>query len=383
MAPDKGVLFTAFEPSGDAVAAPVVAELKRQRPQLRVWAVGGAKMRAAGAEVIEDPTSRAVMLADVARVALEHRQRVRRLREWLAGHAIAAHVPVDSPAANWGICKLVRRMQPQAAVVHLVAPQLWAWGTWRTAKLRRLTNHVLCLLPFEPAWFGRRGVAGTFVGHPLLDRAMDPPAEPAMTERATRLALLPGSRRGELKANWPTMLAAYRQLERRHPGLTGQVAAIDADAEGALREMSRDGADWPASLEVKVGQVAAVLKDSESALVVSGTATLDAVAAGTPLVVLYNTNRVLYWLVRWWAIRTKTFALPNLISEARGWGRVCAELVPHYGAVLPVVEEVDALLTDPRRRQRQKEAWQEIRGIYHRVAYAAPAAGKILEVAVL
>lgn len=276
---------------------------------------------------------------------------------------------------------MVRRMQPGAAVVHLVAPQLWAWGPWRAGKLRRLTDHVLCLLPFEPGWLGRRGVAGTFVGHPLLDRAPEPVEKLALEGRAPRLALLPGSRRGELKANWPTMLAAYGQLERRHPGLTGQVAAIDGNAERTLRELSGGSEGWPSSLEVKAGQVAAVLRHGDVALVVSGTATLDAVAAGAPMVVMYNTRRVLYWLVCWWAIKTRTFALPNLISEARGWGRVCSELVPHYGAVAPVVAELDALLSDPRKRVRQTEAWREIRRIYGRVAYAVTAAGKIVEVA--
>lgn len=377
MTGQRAILFTAFEPSGDAAAAPVIAQLKTLRPQLRVWAVGGPKMQAAGAELVEDPTARAVMLADVARAAWEHRWRVRRLKAWLAEHPIDALVPVDSPAANWSICQLVRRRQPHASIVHLVAPQLWAWAPWRARKLRKLTDHVLCLLPFEPGWLGRRGIPGTFVGHPLLD-GLTQPRGASGEGRPPRLALLPGSRRGEWKANWPTMLAAYQQLEAAHPGLTGQVACIDATAESVLRGLSKN---WPSSLQPRVGQVASVLAYGDAAIVVSGTATLDAVAAGTPMVVMYNTHRLLYALVSWWAITTRTFALPNLISESRGWGRACPELVPHYGQVQPLVAELDRLLGDAAARQAQAESWRRIRRLYEHVSYRSRAAERILEVA--
>lgn len=374
-----GILFSAFEPSGDAVAAAVIAELKRQRPELHIWAVGGPKMRGAGAEIIEDPTARAVMLADVAKAAWEHGQRVKRLKVWLSQQRVDVFVPVDSPAANWAICKIVRRTQPQATVVHLVAPQLWAWAPWRARKLRRLTDHVLCLLPFEPGWLGRRAIPATFVGHPLLDAAPQITFE-SPNGRPPRLALLPGSRKSELKSNWPTMLAAYQQLESAHPGLTGQVACIDSAAESLLRRLSHH---WPSSLEVKLGQVACVLRYGDAALVVSGTATLDAVAAGTPMVVLYNTRRVLWALVGWWAITTRTFSLPNLISEALGWGRTCPELVPHYGQVPPVVAQLDRLLRDESARLAQKAAWQRIHRLYQQVCFAPASVAKILEVAEL
>src|SRR5699024_836891 len=101
--------------------------------------------------------------------ALQHRTRLKRLAKWMRADDcnLAAVVAVDSPAANWSICKLARRHQPQAIILHLAAPQLWAWGEWRIRKLRRLTDGVLCPLPFAPAWFAARRVIPVFGGHPL------------------------------------------------------------------------------------------------------------------------------------------------------------------------------------------------------------------------
>ena len=113
-------------------------------------------------------------------VAAEGKTLLRRkadLATWLGQHDIAAHVPVDSPAANWSMCRATRNVQPNASVVHLVGPQLWAWAEWRIRRLRKLTDHVMCLLPFEPAWFGERGVSGTFVGHPLFTESANAQAK--------------------------------------------------------------------------------------------------------------------------------------------------------------------------------------------------------------
>src|SRR5690606_28444482 len=108
--------------------------------------------------------------------------------------------PVDSPAANFPVCRLSR--EHGVPIVHLVAPQLWAWGHWRVRKLRRLTDHVLCVLPFEEAWFRERGVPATFVGHPLWAHEVDEQAVDAnlaafggaLPGAAVRIGVFPGSR---------------------------------------------------------------------------------------------------------------------------------------------------------------------------------------------
>ena len=168
----RRVLVTAFEPSGDVLAARLVEGLRARWPGVEVFALGGPALEAAGATLLEETTGHALMgiglgLVSEARV-LQRRKKL--VRAWLREHEIDVLVPVDSPAANWSFCKMVRRDQPGAKVVHLVSPQVWAWASWRVKWLARLSDRVLCLLPFEPAWLGARGVEAVFVGHPLYER---------------------------------------------------------------------------------------------------------------------------------------------------------------------------------------------------------------------
>ncbi|MFZ4697853.1 MAG: hypothetical protein ACOYMO_07580, partial [Phycisphaerales bacterium] len=156
------VLITAFEPSGDAHAAPVVAALRRLAPELPVIAWGGPKLAAAGATVIERSADDGAMgLSAISRIGAVRRHAAA-IDRWCSQHRVAVHVPVDSPAANFPVAKRMKRRG--ARVCHLVAPQLWAWGPWRLNKLRRCTDCVLCLLPFEEKWFRDRQVPARFIG---------------------------------------------------------------------------------------------------------------------------------------------------------------------------------------------------------------------------
>jgi lipid-A-disaccharide synthase len=413
MALPRAILFSAFETSGDHNAAAVIAALRELSPRTRIYALGGRRMREAGAELLETSTGRAVMFLDAAAEAWGHHRRMGRLRRWLRSHAIDALVPVDSPAANWGICKLVRRMQPAARIVHLSAPQLWAWAGWRIHKMRRLSDHVLCLNPFEPAWFEQRGMGASFVGHPLFspERMMPPIEHDNLPTGRPRLALIPGSRKKEIRANWPTMLAAFAQLRRQHPGLHAMAAALDEPTADMLADMNRrlhttgtdttetdsaatdatgtdatgtdatrtDTTGWPPGLSVRIGQIDTVLEWCDAALVVSGTATLDVTVHRRPMVVMYNFSRLLHTAGRW-LLTTRTFSLPNLIAESCGLGRAVPELVPHFGQVQPVVDALEPLLSDPTARQRQTRTLEQVAGLFAGIRYGSVAAQRLLAV---
>lgn len=368
-------LFSAFEHSGDALAAAVIPQLLKREPDARIYAFGGHRAEAAGAELIETTTQHAAMFLETLKHAWAHQARLRRLRAWLAEHPLAALVPTDSPAANWSICKLVRRTQPQARIVHLAAPQLWAWAPWRIGKLRYCTDHLLCLLPFEPAWFQPRDVPATFVGHPLFDRTYEaaPLQQPSPV---TNVALLPGSRRSEIEMNWPTMLDAAKQLLARHPQLTLHVAALDEKVAARIAELS---GSLPDRLEVHVGKVDRVLSWAHVVLAVSGTVTLETAAYRRPMVIFYNVSRLGYAIGRH-LVTTDTFTLPNLISKWLGLGHVVPELTPHFGAVEPLVERVDALITDADVWQRQRGHLEEVVRPFGGRQFGALAAQRLLEV---
>ncbi len=408
----SAILFTAFEPSGDQLAAPVIARLRRERPEAVIYAIGGPKMAAAGATILEETGKHAVMLGGALGQIKAHRQRVLRMKQWLSAHAIDALVPVDSPAANWAMCKLVRSLHPKAKIIHLAAPQIWAWARWRIRKLRRLTDHVLCLLPFEPQWFGQRGVPCTFVGHPLyqMSATLAPPHSSALKSPHPRLALLPGSRRSEIDANWPTMYAVFEELASIHPTLQGVVAATNDDI--AMRIVNRipgtTGFSDPlptevraqrdqhlreelaaavpislrlqegTNLELRVGSVDAILDWADAVLVVSGTATLHTAVHRKPMVILYNLARWKWHLIGRFLVNTRTFTLPNLIAEAAGKGRIVPEFVPHFGRVEPLVAALEPLLTEESARAKQAESLHWLAEQFEGVDFVERACGQIL-----
>lgn len=379
MVEPRDILLTAFEPSGDALAAGLIAQLRLQRPQMKIWALGGPKMAAAGAELIETTTEHPVMLAGALGQAWAHRQRLKRLERWLASHPLAALVPTDSPAANWSICKLVRKRQPQARIVHLAAPQIWAWASWRIHKLRRLTDHVLCLLPFEPPWLGERGVVGTFVGHPIFEHGDPPPTLPAGSsiQGDLILALLPGSRRGELHKNWPTMLQAFVQLRRKYPQLAGYVAAVNRPARQWLTEASQG---QEAGLHILEGRTDEIISRADVVLAVSGTVTLQVAWHRKPMAAMYNVSRLMWNLLGRWLVSARTFALPNIIAAADGRERLVREFIPHFGAVAPIVAELDRLLSDPAARAAQRARLEEVCVHFQDRPFGQLAAAKLLEV---
>jgi lipid-A-disaccharide synthase len=358
MSDGQGLLFSAFEPSGDALAAETIAALLRREPGLKIYALGGPKMEAAGAELLEHTTQHGSMLLDTLIQVWSHHRRVHRISRWLRQHPIRGLVPVDSPAGNWSICKAVRRTQPAARIVHLVAPQLWAWAPWRIRRLRRLTDHVLCLLPFEQQWLAARGVKASFVGHPAYDNASSSqePMPRDLPAGHPRLALLPGSRKGEVTRNWPTMLEAFGRLAGKHGQLHGVVAALDDRAEARLRAAA---SAWPQRLTVVTGRTEHVLDWCDLALVASGTVTLQLAARLKPMVVMYNVSRLSVQVARL-LVKTRTFTLPNLISEWAGLGRVVPELVPHHGQVEPVVQQLDTVLSNEDVAGRQRDVLAEI-----------------------
>jgi lipid-A-disaccharide synthase len=381
----RTIFFAAFEPSGDLLAARLIDELKQRDPALRFTGFGGPKMRAAGAELVEVTTEHATIALGALGQVNEHRRRLRVLDEYLADHEIAALVPVDSPAANWSVCKRVRKHQPNARIVHLVCPQIWGWASWRVRRLRNLSDKVLCLLPFEPGWLDERGVPGVFVGHPVFEDAPQVLNQPVADDLpsaggagAVRLALMPGSRRGELEKNWPTMLDVYRRAKAEHAGLVGVVAVREADDTSALREIA-GGSDWPSDLSVVGGRTPEVLRWSDAVLAKSGTTTLQVASLRKPMVVFYNVNPAAWHGLGRWLIASRTFALPNIVSEWLDGRRVVPEFVPHFGDPEPIAEELSRLVGDASARQRQAAGLERIAEPFASVRFKDAAAEALLD----
>lgn len=360
------ILFTAFEPSGDEHAAPVIRHLRETRPDISIYALGGPKMKAAGATLIENTVNDAAMLAGALAKINEHRAIRRRLHVWLADHPIALHVPTDSPAANWGICKITKALPGVGAkVVHLVAPQVWAWASWRVKRLQKWSDRTLCLLPFEPAWFAKHDVDARFIGHPLFDSPLDTESLDAtaatLPDAKTKLALLPGSRPGEIRKNWPLMRRVFTEVDGR---LSGCEAVVAVGSDRQRDQLMRLDPTIGGKVQIETGQTDAAIHWADAVLTVSGTVTLHVARHAKPMAIVYRVPWLNWQLIGRWLIDTRTFTLPNLIANDgphKDRSRhIVREFVPQLSDhATPIADEIVSLIEDETKRAKQIEAVRE------------------------
>lgn len=354
------LILCAGETSGDQLGAGLIAELKRRRPELRIAGIGGPAMRAAGMECWWDCSELAVMgLVEV----LKHLPRLLGLRsEFLARIAASGasmYVGIDAPDFNLGVEKRLRARGLRT--VHYVSPSIWAWRQGRARSIGECAERVLCLFPFEPALYARHGVDARFVGHPFADEMPLEPNRAAARAAfdcpvdAPMLALVPGSRRGEIERLAPDFLGAAALLGASRPRLRVLVAAANARLAVRLEELLRAHAPALAQrLQLVVGDMRRVLAACDLALVASGTATLETLLSRRPMVVGYRIARLTYWIVR--ALRllkVRHYSLPNVLA-----GR---ELVPEISqdALTPaaLAQALSRWLDDPAAvAELQREA---------------------------
>lgn len=334
------IFLSAAEDSGDEHASNLIRAIRRRRQDVRLVAVGGEKMAAAGCEMVADLTKKASMAGGVVPQLGYWYRMVRRLQGTIRRLRPDLHIPVDSPAMNWHLAAAAR--ESGAKVFYYIAPQVWAWAPWRARKLARLTDHVGCILPFEQSYLRHRGVHATYVGHPLFD-TLPPRPDPmpdlaeAWTEGTWRVALLAGSRPGEIRGHVPTFLAAAEAVRRRWPASRFTFAARTESAAQAIRQAASGG-----EVDVVVGRTREVLADSHFALAVSGTITLELAHFGVPMVIVYRTSRLSYHLLGRWLLRTPHLSLVNILAGRR----VVPELMPWHGNRREVIDRVLEVMDD-------------------------------------
>lgn len=365
------VVFTAFEPSGDEHASHVIRELRRRHPrpeELQIFAWGGPKMAAAGAVVLERTVDEGVMgIPGLARIR-QHLHTLGRIDAWMraaqekrrgaGATGPFVHVPVDSPGANGSICDAAKKNGLK--VVHLVAPQVWAWGRWRVATLRKRTDLLLCLFDFEPPFFTKRNVPARYIGHPFFDVPLDASRLDALAREmprgAPKLGIFPGSRPDEIRKHFPLTLGAFRGLKGMWADAVGVVAATNAEAERVMRDLAAQGGGWPEGLKIVVGQSEAVIRWCDFAIVKSGTTTLQVARQCRPMVVFYRKGGRLFNLLIKAVLATKRFALPNILARRK----IIPELMPYFGGPQRLIEASAAILRSPEAMEQQRQDLKQV-----------------------
>lgn len=369
------ILIVTGEASGDLHGAHLVKELKELSPSLQVVGIGGASMRAAGAELVKDIPQLDVMGLIGLSAVKAMLQRIFRIRRLIQGERWDLVVLIDNPGLNFHFARVAKACGLR--VLYYIAPQVWAWRQGRMRWIQRRVDHVLAILPFEEPLYKQAGVRCTFVGNPLLDEVA-----PSYDRQALRrqfglkndgpvIGLFPGSRRGELHEHMPLLLETVKRLAERHPAVQFILAQASSIQDQLLNELLQNS---PVPIRVFRNQASEVMAASDLLVVKSGTSTLQAAVVGTPMVLFYRApSWITYQLARR-LIRVPWIGLANLVA-GRG---IVPELIHHEATPERLVQETERLLTDARAYEDMKVALSSVRQ-----ALGAPGASRRAAEAVL
>ncbi len=311
------IALCAGETSGDQLGAGLIAELRKRFPDAQFAGIGGDAMRAAGLDAWFDASELAVMgLAEV----LAHLPRLLRLRKAFRQRVLAwkpdAYIGIDAPDFNLGIERWLK--QRGVRTVHYVSPSVWAWREERAAKIGASADRVLCLFPMEPPIYAKHGVDAAFVGHPLADAIPLRPdraaARAALGEPADApiLALLPGSRLGEIQRMLPIFLDAASRLQRDIPALRVLVPAANAQCRTAIERTA--GSAVP-HVRILDGHAQRAMIASDAVLLASGTAALEAMLCKRPMVIGHRISGLTYAIVKAFGLlKSAHVSLPNILA---------------------------------------------------------------------
>ncbi|MGQ9919764.1 MAG: lipid-A-disaccharide synthase [Desulfobacca sp.] len=309
------ILLVAGEASGDQHAARLIQALREQIPHLDLFGIGGAALAAQGMRLacrVEDLT--VIGLTEVVHKVPIIWRAWRRIWRYLQDERPDLVILVDFPDFNFLVMRLAHGCQ--VPVMYYISPQVWAWRRGRVKTLARLVRRLVVIFPFEEEFYRRHGVAVTYVGHPLLETL--PPLPPRAELRARlqvqtqdlAVALLPGSRTGEIQQLLPTMLASAAQLQDLLPHCRFLLPLAPTLTPASVSPFLAQGA---VSVNLVQGQTYEVLAAADLALVASGTATLETALMGTPMVILYRLAPLTYHVGRL-LIRVPYIGMANLLA---------------------------------------------------------------------
>ncbi|MCC6920988.1 MAG: lipid-A-disaccharide synthase [Alphaproteobacteria bacterium] len=353
------IMVSAGEPSGDALGAGLIDALRALSPGVRIVGIGGPAMRAAG--LVSYFGIEELAVVGIREVVLRLRILFRRMRQ-AADFALRVKpdvvVLIDSGDFHHRVARMIRKDDPSIPIVKYVSPQVWASRPGRAEGLRSYLDHILCLLPFEPAFYERYGLPATFVGHPALERKKLMTGGAGLRARlgiapdAKILCVLPGSRRPEVRYLLPPFRETARVLRDRIPSLHCIIPTVP-NVERQVREAVRN---WPTPLSIVTGDADrfAAFDAADAALAASGTVTTELALAGVPMIATYR----LGWLTA--AIWRRLVTVPHFTIVNLVLGR---KAVPEFlqESVRPdlMAEALAPLLAGGEAAQAQRQALAE------------------------
>ncbi len=344
----KKLFVLAGEVSGDMHAADAITELLEARPDIRIFGIGGDRLRALGAELMYDTRQMSIMgFVDVLKHAVFLRRVIRVIKDAVRREKPDAAFLVDYPGLNLMMASFFRKHG--IPVIFYVSPQVWAWRERRVSAIRRDIDRLLVIFDFEVDFFRRHGMEVDFVGHPVVEQLskISLPSSAVFREingidSGTKIiGLLPGSRRQEIACLLREMLDAARLLNSRYKSvfLLGRSPNLPEECFSTLSE-------YP---ELSVIECSAyeVMQNSDLVVVTSGTATLESLCFGVPMIVVYRTGWLNYHIARRVA-KVKNISLANIVSQGlQSADQLVPELLQDDARAEKIFEKASAILDDP------------------------------------
>jgi len=353
--PPAQILISAGEASGDMYAARLATAL-RAHADLQLFGMGGMRMRDAGVELVADCSE--VSLVGIVEIAkkLPALNRVwKRLLDEAARRKPRYAILTDFPGFHLRLARALKRQGVQN--VYFVCPQFWAWRPWRANLVRRRFVRGLCIFPFEQAWYRARGVPTDFIGHPLVGNVsakrtrVEFAASCGLDSDKPIVALLPGSRSGEIAHHMPTLMQACRLIQEQR-----EVQFVLALATGVTESQIAPFLTPDVPVRAVEHATYDALGAADLSIVSSGTATVEAALMDAPMIVVYRLAPLTAAIARI-LVRTPMFAMVNLIAGKR----VVPELVQKEFTAQRLASEAIRLLESPGARAEMRRGLAEVR----------------------
>jgi lipid-A-disaccharide synthase len=358
----KKIYFVAGEVSADNHGAALMRFLRELDASLQFVGRGGPQMRAIAGEQFKNWIGEAAVLGlwEVIKKYGYFREQFREALKEIEGSNPDAVVLIDYPGFNLRLARALRKQSPQRKIIYYISPQVWAWNRGRIKKMARLLDLVLCIFPFEVDLYNESGLRAVFVGHPMIERLENQRID---TQRNPDLiGLFAGSRLREVRKIFPVLIETANLLQRRQRSVRFEVAAasegLAAEMKSLLRRHPADeshGRGTPATIEIKVGETAAIMQRAFVGIVASGSATLEAAYFRLPFVLIYKVAWPTYVAARL-VVAVKYLGMPNVIANKE----VVPEFIQHRAKPNAIVKAVWRLMENAQARERMIAEFDEI-----------------------
>ena len=340
------VFIIAGEISGDTHAAGLLREMKALEPDLQVSGLGGRQMRDVAGQGIEDWVEKAgvVGLWEVLKIYRYFKEKKVAVEAQILAERPEAVIFVDYPGVNLRVASSLRTAGYTGKLIYYISPQVWAWKKGRVKVMAKVLDLMICIFPFEKAFYEQSGLRTEFGGHPMVDRVQTLRRD--WKREHNLVGWFPGSRLNEVRRLFPIMVQAAQAIRLAVPEARFAVSAANETLAGHMRTMA-DALGVPeAKRWIEVGTVYDLMQRCEAGAVASGTATLEAACFGLPYTLIYNVSWPTY-LVAKLVVRIKHLGIINILAKRE----VVKELVQHDLNPDTLAKATADLLTNKDRRE--------------------------------